>query len=48
MRVLQGSATDFSGALVESDELPTKEVCECGAKENSVQFNLSNCSVVSV
>ena len=34
--VLQGSATDFSGASVESDEPPTKKICECAAKENTV------------
>ena len=44
--VLQGSATDFSGASVESDEPPTKKICECASKENTAQFNLSNCSVV--
>ena len=44
--VLQGSATDFSGASVESDEAPTKKICECAPKENTAQFNFSNCSVV--
>ena len=44
--VLQGSATDFSGASVESDEPPTKKICECAPKENTAQFNFSNCSVV--
>ena len=44
--VLQGSATDFSGASVESDEPPTKKICECAPKENTGQFNFSNCSVV--
>ena len=44
--VLQGSATDFSGASVESDEPPTKKICECGSKENTAQFNFSNCSVI--
>ena len=28
--VLQGSATDFSGAIVESDKPPTKKIFECG------------------
>ena len=44
--VLQGSATDFSGASVESDERLTKKICECAPKENTAQFNFSNCSVV--
>ena len=44
--VLQGSATDFSGASVESDEPPTKKFCECATKENTALFNFSNCSVV--
>ena len=44
--VLQRSATDFSGASVESDEPPTKKICECAPKENTAQFNFSNCSVV--
>ena len=45
--VLQGSATDFfGGASVESDEPPTKKICECAPKENTAQFNFSNCSVV--
>ena len=43
---LKGSANDFSGALVESEEPPTKKTRECGAKENTVQFNFSNCRVV--
>ena len=42
--VLQGSASDFLGALVESEEPPTKRISECGAKENTAQFNFSNCS----
>ena len=46
--VLQGSAADFSRALVGGDELPTKEIRECGGKENTVQFNSSNCSVLPV
>ena len=44
--VLQGSATDFSGASVESDEPPTKKISECAPKENTAQFNFRNCSVV--
>ena len=45
--VLQGSATDFSGATVESDEPPTKKIWECAPKEKTAQFNFSNnCSVV--
>ena len=36
--VLQGSATDFSGTSVESDEPPTKKICECAPKENTAQF----------
>ena len=41
--VLQGSASDFLGALVESEESPTKKIPECGAKQNTAQFNFSNC-----
>ena len=37
--VLQGSATDFSGASVESDEPPTKKTRECAPNENTAQFN---------
>ena len=44
--VLQGSATDFSGASVESGEPSTKKIRECAAKENTAQFNFRNCSVV--
>ena len=44
--VLQGSATDFSGASVESGEPPTKKIRECAPKENTAQFNFRNCSVV--
>ena len=33
--VLKGSATNFSGASVESDEIPTKKICECAPKENT-------------
>ena len=44
--VLQGLATDFSGASVESDEPPTKKICKCAPKENTVRFNFCNCSVV--
>ena len=38
--VLQGSATDLSGASVESDEPPTKKIRECAPKRKhcSVQF----------
>ena len=43
---LQGSATDFSGASVESDEPPTKKICKCAPKENTARFNFCNCSVV--
>ena len=49
VRVLQGSAADFSRALVRGDELPTKEIRECGVKKKfTVQFNSSNCSVLPV
>ena len=44
--VLQGSATDFSGASMESDEPPTKKIRERAPKENTAQFNFRNCSVV--
>ena len=44
--VLQGSAIDFSGASVESDEPPTKKIRVCAPKENTAQFNFRNCSVV--
>ena len=44
--VLRGSATDFSGASVESDEPPTKKIRERAPKENTAQFNFRNCSVV--
>ncbi|XP_068712788.1 zinc finger MYM-type protein 2-like [Montipora foliosa] len=37
--VLQGSAIDFSGASVESDEPPTKKIRVCAPKENIAQFN---------
>ena len=29
-----------------SEEQPTKKIRECGTKENTAQFNFSNCSVV--
>ena len=44
--VLQGSATDFSGVSVESDDPPTKKIRERAPKENTAQFNFRNCSVV--
>ena len=44
--VLQGPATDFSGASVESDDPPTKKIREGAPKENTAQFNFRNCSVV--
>ena len=40
--VLQGSATDFSGASVESDEPPTKKIREYAPKENTALFNFRN------
>ena len=44
--VLQGSATDFSRASVESNEPSTKKIRERAPKENTAQFNFRNCSVV--
>ena len=44
--VLQGSATDFSGASMKSDEPPTKKIRECAPKESTAQFNFRNCRVV--
>ena len=44
--ILQGSATDFLGASVESDEPPIKKIHECAPKENTAQFNFRNCGVV--
>ena len=35
--VLQGSATDLSGAF--ADESPTTRIRECGTKENTTQLN---------
>ena len=44
--VLQGSATDLSGASVESDEPPTKKIRERAPKENTAHFNFRHCSVI--
>ena len=44
--VLQGSATDFSGVSVESDEPPTKKILEYAPNENTAQFSFRNCSIL--
>ena len=31
---------------VESYEPPTKKICKCAPKEDTAQFNFSNCSII--